>query len=95
MRIGGFQAGLQVPSTPGVRLTERYTRVSQDYINWELTVDDPATWTRPWTFMIRLKRTDAQVYEYACHEGNHAMTGILAGPRAKERAAAETTTKSK
>jgi hypothetical protein len=92
---GGFQAGLQVPSTPGVRLTERYTRVSPDYINWELTVDDPATWTRPWTFMIRLKRTDAQLYEYACHEGNIAMTGILAGARAKERAAAQTTTKSK
>lgn len=92
---GGFQAGLQVSSTPDVRLTERYTRVSPDYINWELTVDDPATWTRPWTFMIRLKRTDAQVYEYACHEGNIAMTGILAGARAKERAAAQTTTRSK
>ena len=92
---GGFQAGLQMSSTPSVRLTERYTRVSPDYINWELTVDDPATWTRPWTFMIRLKRTDAQLYEYACHEGNIAMTGILAGARAKERAAAQTTTKSK
>jgi hypothetical protein len=84
---GGVQAGYQVASSPNVRLTERYTRVSQDYINWELTVDDPSTWTRPWTFMIRLKRTDGQVYEYACHEGNHAMTGILAGARAKERAA--------
>ena len=83
----GFQAGFQVSSSPAVRLTERYTRVSQDYINWEVTVDDPATWTRPWTFMIRLKRTDGQVYEYACHEANHAMTGILAGARVKERAA--------
>jgi hypothetical protein len=72
-----------------VRLTERYTRVSADYINWELTIDDPSTWTRPWTFMIRLKRSDGQVYEYACHEGNLAMVGILAGARATERAAAQ------
>jgi len=85
---GGIQAGF-VSSSPNVRLTERYTRVSADYLNWELTVDDPSTWTRPWTFMIRLKRSDGQVYEYACHEGNVAMTGILAGARAKERAAAE------
>ena len=77
--IGGFQG-----STPDVKLTERYTRVSQDYINWEITVDDPATWAKPWTFMIRLKRTDDQVYEYACHEGNHSMIGILAGARAEE-----------
>jgi hypothetical protein len=86
---GPFQAGFTVSSSPDVRLTERYTRVSADYINWELTVDDPSTWTRPWTFMIRLKRTDGQVYEYACHEANLAMTGILAGARAKERAAAQ------
>jgi hypothetical protein len=84
----GFSAGLQISTSPNVRLTERYTRVSADYINWELTVDDPSTWTRPWTYMIRLKRTDGQLYEYACHEGNLAMIGILAGERAKERAAA-------
>ncbi len=45
-------------STSAVRITERYTRVSPDYINWAITVDDPATWTRPWTFMVRLKHTD-------------------------------------
>jgi len=69
-----------------VRLTERYTRVSPDYINWALTVDDPATWTRPWTFMIRLTRANAQLYEYACHEGNIGLAGILAGARAQEKA---------
>ena len=47
-------------------------------------MDDPATWTRPWTFMIRLKRSDDQLYEYACHEGNHSMPGILAGARAED-----------
>ena len=77
--VDGFQR-----STPGVRLTERYTRVSHDFINWEITVDDPATWVQPWTFMIRLKHTDEQLYEYACHEGNYAMPGILAGARRQE-----------
>ncbi len=81
--INGFQG-----STPDVKLTERYTRISRDYINWEITVDDPATWVRPWTFMIRLKHTDDQVYEYACHEGNQSMIGILAGARADEAKAA-------
>ena len=77
--INGIQG-----STPNVKLTERYTRVSPDFINWEITVDDPATWTKPYTFMIRLKKTDGLIYEYACHEGNYAMTGILAGARAEE-----------
>ena len=77
--INGFQG-----STPNVKLTERYTRVSPDFINWEITVDDSATWTKPYTFMIRLKRTDAQIYEYACHEGNYAMEGILGGARREE-----------
>ena len=77
--LNGFQG-----STPDVRLTERYTRVSPDFINWQITVDDPATWTQPYTFMIRLKKANAQIYEYACHEGNYAMEGILAGARAEE-----------
>jgi hypothetical protein len=77
--LNGFQG-----STPDVRLTERYTRVSPDFINWQITVDDPATWTQPYTFMLRLKKANAQIYEYACHEGNYAMEGILAGARAEE-----------
>jgi hypothetical protein len=80
--VGGGQ--LLGTSTPAVRITERYTRVSPDYINWAITVDDAATWTRPWTFMVRLKRTDELLYEYACHEGNQSMIGILAGARAAE-----------
>lgn len=77
--INGFQG-----STPDVKLTERYTRVSNDFINWQVTVDDPATWTTPYTFMIRLKKAEGQIYEYACHEGNYAMEGILAGARREE-----------
>jgi hypothetical protein len=76
-------------STENVRVIERYTRVSPDYINWEVTAIDPATWTRPWTLMIRLKRVNEQLYEYACHEGNYALPGILAGARAAEKASAE------
>ena len=78
--LQGFQG-----STPDVKVTERFTRVSHDYINWVITVDDPKTWTQPWSFMIRLKRSDDQIYEYACHEGNHSMIGILAGARREEQ----------
>ena len=86
----GFQG-----STPNVKLTERYTRPSQDYLNWEIRVEDPDTWVQPWTFMIRLKHTDDQLYEYACHEGNISMIGILAGARAEEAKAAKTATAKK
>jgi hypothetical protein len=78
--LNGFQG-----STPDVKVTERFTRVAADWINWVITVDDPKTWTQPWSFMIRLKRTDDQIYEYACHEGNHSMIGILAGARREEQ----------
>ncbi len=71
-------------STNNVKVTERYTRVSPEFINWSVTIDDPATWTKPYTFMIRLKKTDGLIYEYACHEGNYGMEGILAGARAEE-----------
>jgi hypothetical protein len=77
--LNGFQG-----STNDVKLTERYTRVSPDFINWQITVEDPATWTKPYTFMIRLKKTTGQIYEYACHEGNYSMEGILAGARRQE-----------
>ncbi len=86
--LNGFQG-----STPNVKLTERYTRVSPDFINWEIKVEDPATWTKPYTFMIRLKKTDGLIYEYACHEGNYAMEGILAGARREEAKGAAATKK--
>ncbi|MEQ1909584.1 MAG: hypothetical protein ABMA15_12225 [Vicinamibacterales bacterium] len=86
--VNGFQG-----SSPDVKLTERFTRPSADYLNWTITVDDPKTWTKPWTFMLRLKHADEQVYEYACHEGNISMTGILAGARADERRAAQAAAK--
>jgi hypothetical protein len=83
--INGFQG-----STPDVVLTERYSRVAPDVIHWEVTVNDAKTWTKPYTFMIKLKKTDALIYEYACHEGNYAMEGILAGARREEARGAAT-----
>ena len=76
-------------STPDARLVERFTRVGPDSIQYEFTVEDPATWARPWTARVELKKTDEPLYEYACHEGNYSMEGILAGARAEERAAAQ------
>jgi hypothetical protein len=72
-------------SSPDVKVTERLTRVSENYINWVVTFDDPATFTKPWSVMIRLKKTKELLYEYACHEGNYSMQGILAGARLEEQ----------
>ena len=76
-------------STPDAHLVERFTRSGPDIIEYEFTVEDPATWTRPWTARVDLKRTDEPLYEYACHEGNYALSNILAGARAEEREAAQ------
>lgn len=73
-------------SATGLHLTERFTRVDADTVTYEFTVDDPATFTRPFTGRFPLNRTDAPLYEYACHEGNHGMFNMLSGARAEERA---------
>jgi hypothetical protein len=65
------------------------TITAANTIHYEVTVDDPTTWTQKWTLMIPLKRTDEHIYEYACHEGNSSLAGILAGARAEEREAGE------
>jgi len=66
-------------------VTERFTRVGPDTINYSFTVDDPDTFTSPWTGEIPMLRTPDKMYEYACHEGNYALEGILAGARVTER----------
>jgi len=78
-------------SAEHLHLVERFTRVSTDMIRDEFTVDDPTTWTRPWTVEIRLRQSQDQIYEFACHEGNHSMRGILAGARSEEKATATIT----
>ena len=75
-------------SSPNLHLIERFTRVDADTLLYEFTADDPTTWTKPWTAQIPMTRTEAPIYEYACHEGNYAMVGLLRGARAVETAAA-------
>jgi hypothetical protein len=74
-------------SSENLHLIERFTRIMPDEIRYEVTVDDPTVWTRPWTAMVRLRRTNEVLYESACHEGNRPLEGILAGARAQEKAA--------
>jgi hypothetical protein len=74
-------------SGPGMRLIERFTRTAPETIVYEFTVDDPASFVRPWTAQMFMTRTDELLYEYACHEGNYGIEGVLAGFRAAERAA--------
>ena len=68
-----------------LHVVERFTRVSPNRIDYEITVNDPTTWTKPWSAMIPLKLTHEEVYEYACHEANEGMVGILAGARNQEK----------
>jgi hypothetical protein len=69
-----------------LKLTERFTPVSPKYVEWSMTVDDPHTWTRPWTFAMRLTKDDTQqVFEYACHEGNYGLRDILSAARKDEK----------
>jgi hypothetical protein len=72
-----------------LKVTERYTRISADRLVLRITIEDPETWSAPWTLELPLDRDDTYgMFEYACHEGNLAMFNILSGHRADERAAA-------
>jgi hypothetical protein len=76
-------------SSSNTHLIERFTRTDANTLLYEFTVDDPTMWTRPWTAVVPMTKSDDPIYEYACHEGNYAMSGILAGARAADKAAAE------
>lgn len=78
-------------SRENLHLVERYTRTAPDLVMYRVTVEDPATWVRPWTVELPLTKRDNkrnQIYEALCHEGNYAMTTMLAGARMLERSAA-------
>jgi hypothetical protein len=80
-------------ASENLRLVERFSRSAEGMLLYEFTIDDPATWTLPWTGRLPLEKVDGQIYEYACHEANYGMTGILKGTRADEASAAAGTTK--
>jgi hypothetical protein len=72
-------------STETMKVTERFTRVDAKTLRYQFTVEDPKTWTRPWTAEYAWPLTNDLLYEYACHEGNYALGNILRGARLKEK----------
>jgi len=97
--IGSFAPGIGVNGggtrhSDDITVTERFTRMAANTMLYEMKVDDPRTWTRPWTMQFPLKRDDNYGhFEYACHEGNYSLFNILSGARADEKAAAEAANK--
>ena len=75
-------------ATQNMKLVEKFSRTAEETLTYEFTINDPATWTQTWTGRIPLEKLNEQLYEYACHEGNYGMAGILTGTRAEERDAA-------
>jgi len=73
-------------STNKLHVVERFTRTAQNALRWEVTIDDPGTWAKPWTALIVLRPSNKAVFEYACHEGNYGLADILAGARQEETA---------
>ena len=76
-------------------LVERLQRTAPDYITYTVTLDDPDEWVKPWTMEIPWRHTNDHLYEYACHEGNYGIVGILAGARAAEAEEAKAKTGSR
>jgi len=77
---GGFRG-----ATTKLHLVERFTRVDKDTLRYEFTVDDPDTWTKKWRASIPMTRSDNLMFEYACHEGNYGLEGVLKGARYQDK----------
>src|SRR6185369_2022613 len=71
-------------STSALHVTERFTRTAADTIVYSFTIEDPNTWTRPWTAEIPLVKVPGPIYEYACHEGNYGLPNILRAQRVED-----------
>ncbi len=85
-RTGAHLNGNETPTSAELRLVERFVRVAAAAIEYRVTVDDPGTWTAPWTVAFPLTRDDAYLWsEYACHEGNYPLRGILSAARSADR----------
>jgi hypothetical protein len=74
-----------------LHLVERFTRSGKNNVEYRMTVDDPATWTKPWTAELHMRTSEGDLYEYACHEGNYGLHNILEVARDAEKAAASAT----
>ena len=78
------------PTSDALKLVERFTRKGPNEMQYEVTVDDPKTYTRPFTLQFPWRRDNSYgMFEYACHEGNHSLFNILSGARADDREAAK------
>ena len=84
------RGGVMIAGSEHLRTVERLTRVADNVIDYEITVNDPTVWSAPWTVSVPLsaKAMDDPIYEYACHEGNYALPNILSGQRAQDAEAA-------
>jgi hypothetical protein len=80
-------------SWKNLKVTERFTRVAKDRVLYQFTIDDPTLWDKPWGGEYEFSPTNGRIQEYACHEGNYAMEGMLAGAREQERLDAEAAAK--
>jgi hypothetical protein len=93
-RVGLTRNGNTTPASEQLRIVERFTRVAGDTLQYQVTVEDPVIWTRPFTVALPFRlKNDYVMFEYACHEGNYAMRAILGGARAEERTAPPSSSK--
>jgi hypothetical protein len=76
-----------ITTSLGLRVVERFTLVDRDSIRYQFTVEDPETWTQPWSGEVPLRRIEGPIYEYACHEGNYGLANILRAARVQEASA--------
>ena len=83
---GNPMGGYNTLSDENLRLVERFRRIADDTLEYTFTVDNPTMWTRPWTAVINWKRSRGELHEYACHEGNYSLRGMLSAARADEAA---------
>ena len=84
MKDGNFRN-----STPNMHLVERFTREDAETLRYEFTITDPAVWTKPFTASIPMRISDEQIFEYACHEANYGLEGVLKGARFQDKSAAK------
>jgi hypothetical protein len=76
-------------ASPNQKVIERFTRIGPNKLSYRFTIEDPSVYAEPISGEVAMNTTKGQVYEYACHEGNYALTGMLAGARAEEAKTAQ------